>query len=99
MSIHNTTVSHVRTAYEWVITITATLLLGPMVLPFAVDIATAEEGWRPWALVCFPMIGVGVFGYVALQFVDPLDVVLQIALLLAVGVLMVLADRMGFNGL
>jgi hypothetical protein len=99
MSISNATVSHARNAYEWGITITATLLLGPMVLPFAVDIATTEGGWRPWALVCFPMVGVAVFGYVALQFVDPFDVVLQIGLLLVVGVLMVLVDRAGFNGL
>lgn len=47
----------IRRAYEWVATIGACLLFGPFVLPFVVDIAAHEGGWRPWAFVAVPMVG------------------------------------------
>lgn len=93
------TTSRVRRGFEYILAIGASLFFGPFLLAFAVDIAAAEEGWRPWAFVAVTMLGLAGWAYVTMQLMEPLDVLLQITLMLQIGVLIVLTERAGFRGL
>lgn len=93
------TTRRIRRGFEYILAIWGGLFFGPFLLAFAVDIAATEEGWRPWAFVAVPMLGLAGWAYATMQLMDPLDVALQITLMVVISVLIVLAERAGFRGL
>lgn len=93
------TTSRVRRGFEYIIAIGAGLFFGPFLLAFTVGIATAEEGWRPWAFVAVPVLGLTGWTYAGMQLMKPPDVALLITLMVVIGVLIVLTERARFRGL
>jgi len=93
------TTSSVRRGFEYIVAIGAGLFFGPILLAYTIDIAAAEEGWRPWVFVAVPMLGLAGWAYATMQLMEPPDVALQITLMVVIGVLLVLAERAGFTGL
>jgi len=93
------TASALRATFSWAMAVVALTLLGPFVLPYAIDIAANEEGWRPWLIVALPMSGLIVYALTIIKITDPLGTALQITMMLLIGVMVVLAERSGFKGL
>ena len=93
------TASALRETLSWAMAAFALTLLGPFTLPYAIDIAANEDGWRPWLLVAPPMAGLMVYALAIIKITDPLGTALQTAMMLLIGVMIVLAERAGFKGL